>query len=89
MPGSVDTQIQLANPSGADQFFLGGQNIPLGNALGASVAPLTIVDDAQSAGTISFATANFYVNEGGTNATVILTRTNGAAGFPSVVLSTV
>ena len=88
VPGSVDTQVQMANPSGADQFFLGGQNIPLGTALGVSAAPLTIVDDAQSSGTIGLAAANFYVNEGGTNATIILTRTNGTAGFPSVVLST-
>ena len=89
VPGTVATQVKLANPSGADQFFLGAQNIPLGNALGASVAPLAIVDDTQSSGTIGFAIANFYVNENGTNATIILTRTNGSAGFPSVVLSTV
>ena len=89
VPGSVDTQVKMANPSGADQFFLGGQNIPLGNALGVSVAPLTIVDDTQSPGTIGFATASFYVNEAGTNATIILNRVNGSAGFPSVVLSTV
>ncbi len=88
IPGNVDTQVQLANPSGADQFFLGGQNIPLGNALGASTAPLNIIDDNQSPGTISFASVNFYVNENGTNATIVLTRTNGSAGFPSVILST-
>ena len=89
VPGNVDTQVQLANPSGADQFFLGGQNMPLGNALGASAAPLTIVDDNQSAGVIGFASSNFYVNENGTNATVVITRTNGSALFPSMVLSTV
>jgi uncharacterized delta-60 repeat protein/uncharacterized repeat protein (TIGR01451 family) len=89
VPGDVDTQVQLANPSGADQFFLGGQNIPLGNALGASVAPFTIVDDNRSSGMIGFAVVNFYVNENGTNAVVVITRTNGTAGFPSVVLSTV
>jgi uncharacterized repeat protein (TIGR01451 family)/uncharacterized delta-60 repeat protein len=86
--GDVDTQVQLANPSGADQFFLGGQNIPLGNALGASVAPLKIIDDNHNAGVISFASANFYVNEGGSNATIILTRTSSALS-PSVVLSTI
>jgi uncharacterized delta-60 repeat protein/uncharacterized repeat protein (TIGR01451 family) len=89
VPGNTDTQVQLANPSGADQFFLGGQNIPLGNALGVSAAPLTIVDDTQSPGIIGFSTANFYVNENGTNATIVLTRANGSAGYPSVVLSTV
>lgn len=88
VPGDVDTMIQLANPSGADQFFLGGQNIPLGNALGASVAPLKILDDNHNAGVISFASANFYVNEGGSNATVIITRTSAALS-PSFVLSTI
>ncbi len=88
VPGDVATKVQLANPSGADQFFLGGQNMPLGNALGASVAPLQIVDDNQNAGVISFASTNFYVNEDGTNATIIITRANGSAGFPSVMLST-
>ena len=89
LAGDVGTQVQLANPSGADQFFLGGQNIPLGNALGVSSAPLTIVDDNLSPGVIGFASVNYYINEDGTNATVIITRTNGAAGFPSVVLSTI
>src|SRR5208283_1205034 len=87
--GNTDTQVQLANPSGTDQFFLGGENIPLGNALGVSAAPLTIVDDTQSPGVIGFASANYYVNENGTNATIIITRTNGAAGVPSFTLSTV
>ncbi len=89
LAGDVGTQVRLANPSGADQFFLGGQNIPLGNALGVSSAPLTIVDDNRSSGTIGFGSVNFYVNENGTNATVIITRTNGTAGYPTVVLSTV
>ena len=89
IPGDVDTQVQLANPSGEDQFFLGGQNIPLGNALGVSVAPLTIVDDNHNAGVIGFASLTFSVNEKGTNAVIVITRTNGAAGNPSVILSTV
>jgi uncharacterized repeat protein (TIGR01451 family)/uncharacterized delta-60 repeat protein len=88
-PGNVDTQVQLANPSGADQFFLGGQNMPLGNALGASTAPLTIVDDSHTPGVIGFSSANYYVNENAGTATITITRTNGSAGFPSVVVSTV
>ncbi|HWW00693.1 MAG TPA: Calx-beta domain-containing protein [Candidatus Acidoferrum sp.] len=88
VPGDINTIIQMANPSGADQFFLGGQNIPLGNALGVSAAPFTIVDDSQSPGVISFASATYYVNEQGTNAVITLVRTNGSAGYPSVVFST-
>src|SRR5262249_46977485 len=57
VPGDVNTQVQLANPSGADQFFLGGQNIPIGNALGFAQAPLAIVDDTHPPGVINFASA--------------------------------
>ena len=88
--GNVDAKIALANPSGADQFFLGGQNIPLGNALGVSQAPLTIVDDSVStrSGVINFLSATYSANEGGTNIVISIIRTNGTAGFPSVVFST-
>ena len=37
MLGDLNAQFQLANPSGADEFYLGGQNIPLGAALGRCV----------------------------------------------------
>ncbi len=88
--GDVNTKIALSNPSGADQFFLGGQNIPLGNALGISQAPLTIVDDSVSSrsGVINFLSATYSANEAGTNIIITIIRTNGTAGFPSVVFST-
>jgi hypothetical protein len=44
--GDLTANFQLANPSLADQFYLGGENIPLGGALGPSVSPFTLVDDA-------------------------------------------
>jgi len=84
VPGNTDTQIQLANPSGADQFFLGGQNMPLGNALGFSQAPLTIVDDTHSPGVINFVSAIYSANEKGTNALITIVRTNGSAGVVHV-----
>ena len=87
-PGNVGTQLQLANPSGVDQFFLGGQDMPLGTALGPSSAPLTIVDDSHNMGVIGFSTPNYYVNENGTNALITITRTNGSDLYPSVTLST-
>ena len=77
-PGTVGTQVRLANPVGADQFFLGGQNMPLGIALGPSSAPLSIVDDSHNIGVIGFSAANYYVNENGTNVLITLTRTNGS-----------
>ena len=35
--GDLTANIQLANPSQADQFYLGGQDIPLGGASGTFV----------------------------------------------------
>jgi uncharacterized delta-60 repeat protein len=72
--GSVHANFQLANPQGADQFFLGGQNIPLGVALGRSVAPLNIADDGRKSGTFGF-TAPSYASS--TNASISVMRTNG------------
>lgn len=78
--GDRNTTLRLANPTAADQFYLGGENIPLGGALGLSQAPFTILDDDKNKGTVSFASANFVVNEGVTNAQVTIIRTNGSSG---------
>jgi len=72
--GTTHAQFQLANPVGADQFFLGGQNIPLGLALGRSVSPLNIADDNKKAGVFNF-TASEY--ESSSNAIIGVMRTNG------------
>jgi uncharacterized delta-60 repeat protein len=72
--GNIAAQIQLANPAGADQFYLGGENIPLGVALGRSVAPLNIVDDGKKPGTFGFSSPT-YAGVGSVPITVI--RTNG------------
>jgi uncharacterized repeat protein (TIGR01451 family)/uncharacterized delta-60 repeat protein len=87
IPGDVSTFLQLANPSG-DNFYLGGENIPLGTALGRSTAPFTVVDDNHNPGVLSFASPIFSVNEAGTNAVITIIRTNGSAGTVSVVFST-
>jgi uncharacterized delta-60 repeat protein len=73
--GDVHSQFQLANPPGADQFFLGGQNIPLGVALARSVAPLNIADDSKNPGTFGFSAPFFSASA---NAVITVTRTNGA-----------
>ena len=52
--GNLNAQFQLANPSGADEFYLGGQSIPLGAALGPSIAPFTLIDDNKNAGVLGF-----------------------------------
>ena len=75
--GNLSAQFQLANP-GADMFYLGGVNIPLGVALGESLAPLTVVDNAHQDGVFSFASPSFVVTN--TIATVGITRTNGSFG---------
>jgi uncharacterized delta-60 repeat protein len=73
--GDVHSQFQLANPPGADQFFLGGENIPLGVALGRSIAPLNIADDGKKPGTFGFTAPTYAASA---NATISVTRTNGS-----------
>jgi uncharacterized delta-60 repeat protein len=84
--GNLNAQFQLANPSGADLFYLGGENIPLGCALGTSTAVLTINDNTQIPGTFGFSSAVYIA----TNNTVPISvlRSNGVAGSISVRAST-
>jgi uncharacterized repeat protein (TIGR01451 family)/uncharacterized delta-60 repeat protein len=86
--GDLNALFQLANPSYADHFQLGGMNIPVGAALGRQAAPFVIRDDTKKTNFLGFASANFYVNENGTNATITVVRTNGTAGVASVHYST-
>jgi uncharacterized repeat protein (TIGR01451 family)/uncharacterized delta-60 repeat protein len=86
--GNRDTQLQLANPSGSDLFYLGSENIPLGNALGRAIAPFTVVDDSQKTNYIGFISSSFTVNESATNAVITVIRTNGLAGTVTVQYST-
>lgn len=72
--GNVAAQFQLANPAGADQFYLGGQNIPVGLALGQSFSPLTIVDDHRTAGDLGFALPTY---SGSSLVPISVVRTNG------------
>ena len=88
LSGDRQAQFQLANPVNADQFFLGGANIPIGEALGRSAAPFTITDDSHKLGTIGFAQAIYTVNEGAGVATVNVSRTNGSYGTVAVHYTT-
>jgi uncharacterized repeat protein (TIGR01451 family)/uncharacterized delta-60 repeat protein len=86
--GNRQLNLELLNPGSRDLFLLGGEKIPLGVGLGRSAANVTIVDNDTLAGTLSFASTNFNVSEGGTNAVVGVIRTGGSAGSVSVAYTT-
>ena len=78
----------LSNPGAQDQFILGGENIPLGVALGRKEASVMILPHNSTPGTLGFASPVYYVNEGGTNAVIGLIRTNGSTGTVGLQYST-
>lgn len=86
--GDRNTTLRLGNPTAADQFLLGGENIPLGGALGLSQAPLTIYEDDKLPGVLTFESVNYVVNENVTNAVITVVRTNGSAGTVTVRIDT-
>ena len=85
--GDYNAEFQLANPSGADQFYLGGQDIPLGVALDASSAPLTIVDDGRQSGVFGFTSSDFVATN--SSAPISVIRTNGTYGQVQVSYATI
>ena len=85
--GDRYTRFQLANPSCADVFYLGAENIPLASALGRSSAGFTIVDDNQRPGTFGFVVSDYTITEG-TNAFLTINRTNGTSGTVTVQFAT-
>ena len=60
--GNLSAQFQMANPN-ADMFYLGGELIPVGVALGQPAAPFTIVDNSHQDGVFGF-TAPSYTATG-------------------------
>ena len=86
-PGNLNAQFQLANPAQQDQFYLGGENIPLGTALGTSLSPLTIIDDTQKPGVFGFSSSTYVATNASPSISVL--RSNGIAGSISVRYSTV
>ena len=92
--GNRFAPFQLDTPSIADSFYLGGEVVPIGGALGLSEANLTIVDNDSKPGVIGFASTGFgspsyTVNENATNAVITLVRTNGTTGTVTVRFSTI
>jgi len=84
--GDLNAGFQLSNPSLADQFYLGGQTIPLGGALGRSSAPFTLIDDNRQAGTFGFAADTFVATN--LSAAISVVRSNGLYGTVSLRYST-
>jgi hypothetical protein len=81
----LSAQFQMSNPA-QDQFYLGGEDIPLGVGLGASSAPLTLIEDRHQSGTFGFAASDYTGT--GLNAPIGITRTNGNYGIVSVSYAT-
>ena len=76
--GNQAAQFQLANPSGDNEFYLGGENIPVCSALGQSTAPFTIIDDTSQSGTFSYASTTFIATNG--TVPIVVLRSNGIFG---------
>jgi uncharacterized delta-60 repeat protein len=84
--GNLNAQFQLANPSVADTFYLGAEEIPVGAALGVPSSPFTLVDDTSSPGTFGFSSSTFIATN--LNPTISVVRSNGTFGVVSMKYST-
>jgi uncharacterized delta-60 repeat protein/uncharacterized repeat protein (TIGR01451 family) len=87
MGGDRQFSVKLSDPYNQDIFFLGGENIPLGLALGRSSSTVNIIDDSRLPGVLGFSSAQYLTSEK-TNALITIIRTNGAAGAISIKYST-
>jgi uncharacterized delta-60 repeat protein len=85
--GNLNAQFQLANPAQQDFFYLGGQNIPLGTALGTTLVPLSIIDDSQKPGVFGFSSASYIATN--LSPVIPVLRSNGVAGNITVRYSTI
>ena len=87
--GNLTANVLLTKPNGTDIFLLGGENIPLGAALGSlQSSPLTIIDDNIRSGVLGFSSVAFTVVENQTNAIITVIRTNGSDGIVTVKYKT-
>jgi uncharacterized delta-60 repeat protein len=86
--GNRTAMLELSAPSSLDILFLGGENIPVGAALGRASAPMVIVDNDTQPGVLGFSAPAYFVNENGTNALITVTRTNGSSGNVTVQFQT-
>lgn len=84
--GDVSAGLRLANPAGADIFYLGGQNIPIGLALGESYAPFSILDNTHQDGTFGFSAPIYTATNASVNINVV--RTNSTTGTVTISYQT-
>jgi uncharacterized delta-60 repeat protein len=84
-PGNLNATFQMANPSGQDTFYLGGENIPVCSALGASSVPLTLVDDTSYPGTFGFSSPTYVATN--LSASISVVRSNGVYGVVTMKYS--
>ena len=85
--GNLSANFALSDPGSS--FTLGGQNIPVGVALGAQAsAPLTIIDSNVKSGVVGFSSPTYTAIENGSSATITLTRTNGSTGSITISYAT-
>ncbi len=80
--GNLSAQFQMANPN-PDMFYLGGQLIPLGVALGEPAAPLTIVDNSHQDGVFSFTSSSYTA----TNSPAVIGISRASSSFGTVQVS--
>jgi len=86
--GNLNANLALTAPN-PNLFFLGGEEIPLGAALGASHAsPLTIIDDNFPPGTFGFSSPTYTVNGSSNVVAITVVRTNGTGGSVSISYAT-
>ncbi len=86
--GNLNANLALNSPN-PNLFYLGGELIPLGAALGATqISPLTIIDNNFPAGTFGFSSPTYTVNESSNTVTITVVRTNGTSGSVSLSYAT-
>ena len=88
--GNRSLNLELSDPTSADTFFLGGENIPVSTALDTiPAAPMLIIDDDAPHGVISFTSAAYTVDQSAGSETIPIVRTAGSAGQITFTVMTV
>ncbi len=81
--GNVNANLSVSSPESA--FFLGGERIGIGVALGwQDAAPMTIIDNNYKPGVLGFSSPTYTVNQSAGTATITVTRTNFTGGVVQV-----
>ncbi len=88
--GNRSLNLTLTDPTSADIFFLGNENIPIGTALDTiTAAPMEIIDNDAPHGVISFSAPTYTVDQTSGTAVININRAAGSAGQISFTALTV